>query len=69
MMQLGADGVFVGSGIFKSANPEGYARAIVEAVQHYDDPKTVAEVSKGLGEAMRGKEIAALNEKLQVRGL
>ncbi|MCW7074919.1 MAG: pyridoxal 5'-phosphate synthase lyase subunit PdxS [Candidatus Methanospirare jalkutatii] len=69
MMQLGADGVFVGSGIFKSANPEGYARAIVEAVQHYDDPKTVAEVSKGLGEAMRGKEIAALNEKLQMRGL
>ena len=54
MMQLGAEGVFVGSGIFKSGNPEQRARAIVQATQHYDDPETIANVSRGLGEAMVG---------------
>jgi len=54
MMQLGVDGVFVGSGIFKSGNPEQRAKAIVEAVTHYDDPKVLARVSAGLGEAMVG---------------
>ncbi|AGF72625.1 pyridoxal 5'-phosphate synthase lyase subunit PdxS [Corynebacterium halotolerans] len=54
MMQLGADGVFVGSGIFKSGDPAGRARAIVRATQNYDDPDTVAEVSRGLGDAMVG---------------
>jgi len=54
MMQLGVDGVFVGSGIFKSGNPEARARAIVKAVAHYNDPKVLAEVSAGLGEAMVG---------------
>ena len=70
MMQLGADGVFVGSGIFKSANPEATARAIVEAVEHYDDPKVIAEVSRGLGEAMKGLDIRMLREDeiLQTRG-
>ncbi len=60
MMQMGADGIFVGSGIFKSASPEKYAKAIVEATLHYDDPKLVAEVSKGLGEAMPGLDIKKL---------
>ena len=54
MMQLGADGVFVGSGIFKSGNPDQRANAIVQAVTHYQDPKIIAEVSKDLGEAMVG---------------
>ncbi|MGX6516410.1 MAG: pyridoxal 5'-phosphate synthase lyase subunit PdxS [Corynebacterium amycolatum] len=54
MMQLGAEGVFVGSGIFKSGDPEKRARAIVQATQHYDDPKVIADVSRGLGEAMVG---------------
>ncbi len=54
MMQLGADGVFVGSGIFKSGNPEQRARAIVEATQNFTDPDTIARVSRGLGEAMVG---------------
>lgn len=54
MMQLGAEGVFVGSGIFKSGNPEQRAKAIVQATQNYDDPKTIADVSRGLGEAMVG---------------
>jgi pyridoxal 5'-phosphate synthase pdxS subunit len=54
LMQIGVDGVFVGSGIFKSGDPEKRARAIVTAVQHYDDPKTLARVSEGLGEAMSG---------------
>lgn len=54
MMQLGLDGVFVGSGIFKSQNPEARARAIVQAVTHYNDPKTLMEVSTGLGPAMVG---------------
>ena len=54
MMQLGAEGAFVGSGIFKSGNPSERAKAIVQATQHYDDPKVVADVSRGLGEAMVG---------------
>lgn len=54
MMQLGAEGVFVGSGIFKSGNPSERAKAIVQATQHYDDPKVIADVSRGLGEAMVG---------------
>jgi pyridoxal 5'-phosphate synthase pdxS subunit len=54
MMQLGADGVFVGSGIFKSGDPSKRAYAIVQAVTHYNDPKILAEVSKNLGEAMVG---------------
>jgi pyridoxal 5'-phosphate synthase pdxS subunit len=54
MMQLGADGVFVGSGIFKSGNPAARAAAIVKATTFYDDPKVIAEVSRGLGEAMVG---------------
>merc|ERR1719194_126797 len=52
MMQLGVDGVFVGSGIFKSTNPEARARAIVQAVIHYNDPKVLADVSENLGEPM-----------------
>ncbi len=71
MMQLGADGVFVGSGIFKSSNPPEYAKAIVEAVQHYDEPEVVAEVSKGLGEAMKGLDVFKLSEeeRMQTRGV
>jgi pyridoxal 5'-phosphate synthase pdxS subunit len=70
MMQLGVDGVFVGSGIFKSADPEPRAKAIVEAVTHFDDPAVIADVSRGLGEAMPGIEISAIpqNERLQERG-
>jgi len=70
MMQLGADGVFVGSGIFKSNNPEKRARAIVDAVTYFDDPKILSEISKDLGEPMQGIDIKALSdeEKLQTRG-
>ena len=70
MMQLGSEGVFVGSGIFKSSNPELMARAIVKATAHYDNPDILAEVSEGLGEAMRGIEISAIpeNELLANRG-
>lgn len=70
MMQLGADGVFVGSGIFKSANPAARARAIVEAVAHYDDPAWLAKVSGGLGEAMPGIAAHTLGEgqRMQQRG-
>jgi pyridoxal 5'-phosphate synthase pdxS subunit len=57
MMQIGVDGVFVGSGIFKSGDPARRARAIVEATTHYNDPYIIAEVSKGLGEAMVGINI------------
>jgi len=60
MMQLGMDGVFVGSGIFKSGDPPRRAKAIVEAVTHYNDPEIIAAVSKGLGEAMPGLEIAQI---------
>ena len=70
MMQLGADGVFVGSGIFLSQNPARMAKSIVEAVNHYDDPRTIAEVSRDLGEAMKGLDIHLLkpDEVLQSRG-
>jgi pyridoxal 5'-phosphate synthase pdxS subunit len=70
MMQLGVDGVFVGSGIFKSGNPSARAKAIVKAVTHYNDPKILAEVSKGLGEAMVGIGVTQLaeGERLAVRG-
>ncbi|KAA0007622.1 MAG: pyridoxal 5'-phosphate synthase lyase subunit PdxS [Thermoplasmata archaeon] len=68
MMQLGSDGVFVGSGIFKSSEPEKRARAIVEAVTHFDEPEVIAEVSKDLGEAMPGLDIKSLEVKLQERG-
>lgn len=70
MMYLGAEAVFVGSGIFKSQNPQKSAYAIVQAVTHYNDSKKLLEVSKGLGEAMKGIEISKLadNEKLQHRG-
>ena len=63
MMQLGADGVFVGSGIFKSSGPEVMARAIVKATTHYRDPQIIAEVSKGLGAAMPGLDIKSIPEK------
>jgi pyridoxal 5'-phosphate synthase pdxS subunit len=70
MMQLGVDGVFVGSGIFKSGNPAVRAKAIVEATTHYQDPKILAEVSRGLGEAMVGIGVSELPEaeRLAVRG-
>jgi pyridoxal 5'-phosphate synthase pdxS subunit len=68
MMQLGAEGNFVGSGIFKSDDPAPRARAIVEATTYFNDPDVLAKVSRGLGEPMRGQEISQLAEKLQVRG-
>jgi pyridoxal 5'-phosphate synthase pdxS subunit len=70
MMQLGVDGVFVGSGIFKSGEPALRAKSIVEAVAHYDDPKILAEISKGLGEPMVGIEVSELpqTERLAERG-
>jgi pyridoxal 5'-phosphate synthase pdxS subunit len=70
MMQLGCDGVFVGSGIFKSDDPAPRARAIVEAVTFHDTPETIAKVSAGLGEAMVGIEMGTLSnsELLQTRG-
>ncbi len=70
MMLMGCDGVFVGSGIFKSENPETRGRAIVDAVAHFDDPNVVAEVSKGLGLAMKGLDAKALpiEARLQDRG-
>lgn len=71
MMQLGADGNFVGSGIFKSKDPVKRAKAIVEATTHYNDPKVLVRVSKGLSEAMKGIDIKTLSEKelLQKRGI
>jgi pyridoxal 5'-phosphate synthase pdxS subunit len=68
VMQLGAEAVFVGSGIFKSGDPAARARAIVEATTHYDDAEHVAKVSRGLGEAMRGQELSELTERLADRG-
>ena len=69
-MQLGAEGVFVGSGIFKSEDPATTANAIVQATTHFDDPKVIAEVSRGLGEPMRGLDAATVpeEERLAVRG-
>ncbi|HWJ77260.1 MAG TPA: pyridoxal 5'-phosphate synthase lyase subunit PdxS [Niallia sp.] len=70
MMELGADGVFVGSGIFKSENPEKFASAIVEATTNYKDYQRIAEISKELGSPMKGLDIATLtvNERMQERG-
>ncbi|MEC5425045.1 pyridoxal 5'-phosphate synthase lyase subunit PdxS [Virgibacillus sp. C22-A2] len=69
MMELGADGVFVGSGIFKSDNPAKFAKAIVEATTHYKDYKLIAELSKGLGTAMKGIEMStiAAHDRMQDR--
>jgi pyridoxal 5'-phosphate synthase pdxS subunit len=67
-MQLGAQAVFVGSGIFKSSEPATMAKAIVEATTHFRDATIVAKVSRGLGDAMRGEEIATLDLKLADRG-
>jgi pyridoxal 5'-phosphate synthase pdxS subunit len=70
MMQLGSDGVFVGSGIFKSEDPAPRAKAVVQAVTHYNDPKIIAEISRGLGEPMRGLDLAQVpkDELLASRG-
>ena len=68
MMQLGADGVFVGSGIFKSADPARMAHAIVQAVTHYQDPAIIAQVSRGLGEAMRGLELSQIPKEELLAG-
>jgi pyridoxal 5'-phosphate synthase pdxS subunit len=68
LMQLGCDGVFVGSGIFKSSNPERYARAVVEAVMNFDKPDVIARVSTGLGAAMAGLEMKTLETKMAERG-
>ena len=68
VMQLGAEAVFVGSGIFKSEDPAPRAKAIVEATTHYRDPSMVAKVSRGLGDAMPGLEIGELETKLAERG-
>ena len=70
MMQLGSDGVFVGSGIFKSEKPEKRARSIVQAVTHYDKPEIIADVSKNIGNAMNGIEMENIpkEKRLQERG-
>ncbi|MCD1295242.1 pyridoxal 5'-phosphate synthase lyase subunit PdxS [Methanocella sp. CWC-04] len=70
MMRLGADGVFVGSGIFKSENPEKMAKAIVEAVNNYDNPAKLAEISKGIGTPMKGIGVSTMpkEEIIQTRG-
>jgi pyridoxal 5'-phosphate synthase pdxS subunit len=70
MMQLGVDGIFVGSGIFKSGNPTKRAEAIVKATAHYNDPSVLAEVSRNLGEAMVGRSATQLpdEEKMSERG-
>jgi len=69
MMQLGVEGIFVGSGIFKSSKPEKYARAIVEAARSYDRPEVVLKVSKGIGDAMHGIDSKSLqdSQKMQLR--
>jgi pyridoxal 5'-phosphate synthase pdxS subunit len=68
VMQLGAQAVFVGSGIFKSSDPAARGKAIVEATTHFADAAIVAKVSRGLGDAMPGEEIAGLEVKLAERG-
>jgi pyridoxal 5'-phosphate synthase pdxS subunit len=70
LMQLGCDGIFVGSGVFKSANPEAFARSIVRATTYYNDARVLAEVSRDLGEAMRGLEMATVGaaDRMQERG-
>ncbi len=71
MMELGADGVFVGSGVFKSENPAKFAKAIVEATTYYKDYPRIAELSKGLGEPMKGIDMSILQpaEHMQERGI
>ncbi len=71
MMQLGAESVFVGSGVFKSENPTARARAIVRAVTHFEDPAVLAEVSTGLGAPMPGLEVTNMpeSERLAKRGI
>ena len=71
MMQLGADGIFVGSGIFKSEDPQARAAAIVKATREYNNPAVLANVSRGLGAAMPGLEIGTLSEldRMQERGV
>tara|TARA_Y100000748_G_C15438480_1_gene466178 strand:+ start:301 stop:1185 length:885 start_codon:yes stop_codon:yes gene_type:complete len=66
MMQIGVEGVFVGSGIFKSSNPSAMAKAIVKATTHYNDPEIIAEVSSGLGDAMRGLDVRTMPEEEQL---
>ena len=70
MMQLGCDGIFVGSGIFKSADPAKFAKAIVAATTNFNDPEVLAQVSEGLGEAMPGLEISSIapEQRMQERG-
>jgi len=68
MMQLGCDGIFVGSGIFKSDNPAARAKAIVEATAHYNDAKILAEVSRGIGGAMRGINVSGMHEEDRIAG-
>ena len=68
MMRLGCDGVFVGSGIFKSSEPAARAKAIVEATTHFGDPKQLVECSRGLGEAMKGLEIASIPKQELIQG-
>jgi pyridoxal 5'-phosphate synthase pdxS subunit len=67
-LQLGAEAVFIGSGIFKSENPSAYAKACVEAATHFRDPHIIAKVSRGLGNAMRGSDIKSLEERFAERG-
>jgi pyridoxal 5'-phosphate synthase pdxS subunit len=69
-MQIGVEGIFVGSGIFKSDNPEKMAAAIVKATTHYNDPQMLAEISRGLGGAMRGIEVNKMadEQRLEKRG-
>lgn len=71
MMQLGSDGIFVGSGIFKSADPQKRAKAIVQATLNYNDPSVLAKISRGLGEAMPGQEISSIapENRMQERGV
>jgi pyridoxal 5'-phosphate synthase pdxS subunit len=69
MMALGADGIFVGSGIFKSENPPRMAAAMVQAVIHYQDPQKLADIAAGLGQAMTGLELPALNLRMAERGV
>src|SRR5438445_5123752 len=68
VMQLGAEAVFVGSGIFKSSDPDAQAKAIVEATAHFNDPEIVAKVSRGLGEPMRGEDAHSVQVRLAERG-
>lgn len=68
-MQLGVDGIFVGSGIFKSSDPKKTAKAIVDAVAHFKDAKRIADVSEDVGQAMKGEELSALHVRLAARGV